>query len=568
MTAVRTLGALALGLSLVLGPGGAVSAGSNAGAYLAGRIAMNGNDFPNAARYFARALVQDMANIDLLEDTVLAYVGAGDFERAVVVARRLSALQAGNQIGNLVLAAEAVRAGRFDRAQELLAQDGDDAQLVGTLAQAWVLVGQGRMNAALESFDRLSERSGKHGFYLYHKALALAMVGDLEGAEAILSGGGGASLPGGRRGVLAHVQVLSRLERNDAALALISEAFGAERDPELEAVVARLEAGETLPLDAVRSAADGLAEVLYGLADALRGEVDDQVVLLHARLATYLRPDHVDAILLTARLLEEMGRHDLATAAYRQIPQDDPAYLAAELGRARALRNAGRAEAAIEVLQQLTRRYPGRPSVHVALGDAFRRQKDYEAASRAYDRAIALYDDADGVSWSLYYRRGITFERTGRWDRAEADFRKALQLNPGQPQVLNYLGYSFVEMKRNLEEALAMIEQAVSASPNDGYITDSLGWALYRLGRYDEAVRHMERAVALRPVDPVINDHLGDVYWAVGRKREARFQWRRALSFDPEPDEADRIRRKLQVGLDKVLEEEGAPPLALAADGN
>ena len=97
---------------------------------------------------------------------------------------------------------------------------------------------------------------------------------------------------------------------------------------------------------------------------------------------------------------------------------------------------------------------------------------------------------------------------------------------------------------------------------------DSLGWVLYRLGRYEEAVGHMELAVELEAVDPIVNDHLGDVYWAVGRYREARFQWNRALSFDPEEKEADRIRRKLEVGLDQVLEEEGAPPLKLTKDEN
>jgi tetratricopeptide (TPR) repeat protein len=96
---------------------------------------------------------------------------------------------------------------------------------------------------------------------------------------------------------------------------------------------------------------------------------------------------------------------------------------------------------------------------------------------------------------------------------------------------------------------------------------------MYRLGRYDEAVGNMERAAELMPIDPVVNDHLGDVYWAVGRKLEAQFQWKRALSFidyENVSDEADpdRIRRKLEVGLDQVLVEEGAPPLSVANDVN
>ena len=114
-----------------------------------------------------------------------------------------------------------------------------------------------------------------------------------------------------------------------------------------------------------------------------------------------------------------------------------------------------------------------------------------------------------------------------------------------------------------------MIERAVAGSPDSGYIVDSLGWVLYRLGRYEEAVGHMERAVELMPTDPVVTDHLGDVYWAVGRTREAQFQWSRALSFideDNNDSDADpeRIRRKMEVGLDVVLSEEGAEPLKVA----
>ncbi|MBT8423727.1 MAG: tetratricopeptide repeat protein, partial [Silicimonas sp.] len=188
-----------------------------------------------------------------------------------------------------------------------------------------------------------------------------------------------------------------------------------------------------------------------------------------------------------------------------------------------------------------------------------------------YTKALDTFAEPDRAQWFLYYARGISNERLGNWDAAEADFRAALDLNPDQPQVLNYLGYSLVEQKTKLDEALDMIERAVAARPDSGYIVDSLGWVLYRLGRYDEAVGHMERAAELMPIDPVVNDHLGDVYWAVGRGREAEFQWHRALSFIDHEDasgdiDPDRVRRKLEVGLDVVLQEEGAPPLRVAND--
>ena len=307
------------------------------------------------------------------------------------------------------------------------------------------------------------------------------------------------------------------------------------------------------------------------VARTLNGEAADDYALLYARLASYLRPNHIDSLLLSADLLDNLGQYDLAVATYKRIPQGSPDHHAAELGRADALRRAAKPDAAIEVLEQLARTYPTLPTVHSALGDLFRQQEDYREAVLAYNSALEFTEEEAPSRWFLLYARGIAHERLDQWPEAEADFRGALALNPEQPQVLNYLGYSLVEKKIKLDEALDMIERAVAARPESGYIVDSLGWILYRLGRYDESVGHMENAVALMPIDPVVNDHLGDVYWAVGRFREAEFQWKRALSFiDPEDTdgEADpeRIRRKLEVGLDQVLAEEGAPPLNVAQD--
>ena len=538
-----------------------------AGPYLAARNAQIENDFQAAARYFSLALTQDPTNEDLMESAILALVGQGDIERAVAVSRRLSALDSSSQVANMVLLAEAVKAEDFDAVIELLQSGVLVGPLVDSLALAWVQVGQGNMSAAIGSFDKVAGGEGTQSFGLYHKALALAMVGDLEGAEAILAGQAGTSIPPTRRGIIAQSEILSQLERNADALTLIDTVFGDDLDPVLLDLRTRLESGETLALTSIRSASDGLAEVFFSVAGALSGEANDGYTIVYTRIAEYLRPDHRDAILLTAQLLENMGRYELATAAYNRIPRDDPAFHSAELGRAEALRLSGKVDAAIEVLQQLSESHAEQSAVHVALGDVLRRLSRYDEAGEAYDRALSLYDEPDQAQWSLFYMRGITHERMDRWDLAEADFRKALELKPDQPQVLNYLGYSLVEMQVNLDEALNMIERAVKARPNDGYITDSLGWVLYRLGRFDEAVGHMERAAELTPVDPIVNDHLGDVYWSVGRKREAEFQWNRAMSFDPAEEDGERIRRKLKVGLDMVLEEEGASLIPVANGG-
>lgn len=568
----RRAATAALALSMTFGAGAQATAQEPAGAYLAGRAATYANDFAAAADYYTRALVRDPQNAVLMESVVFAQLALGELRRALPVAQRMWDDSINSQVANMVMV------GGFSQAQDFQALlDRDLATqgvgpLVDGLTTAWAHLGAGDLTQALAQFDRVAEDDGLRMFALYHRALALASIGDFEAAEAMFAADNGRLTKITRRSVLARVQILSQLGRNDQAVEVLSDAFGTQLDPGLSNIFNRLAADKTLPFTQAATVTDGIAEVFYTVASALSGEAADDYVLVYARMASRLSPAHVDAVLLSAELLDSLGRYELAVATYKQVQPSHPDYHAAEMGRAEALRRAAKPDAAIEVLDQLTREFSDQPTVYSALGDLLRQQEDYAKAVTAYDTAVSLMEQNDVASWFLLYARGISLERLHQWDRAEADFRAALELNPDRPEVLNYLGYSLVEKQIKLDEALSMIERAVAARPDSGYIVDSLGWVLYRLGRYDEAVAHMEQAVALMPVDAVVNDHLGDVFWAVGRYLEAEFQWKRALSFvDPEDtdSEADpeRIRRKLEIGLDRVLTEEGAEPLKLANDG-
>ncbi len=184
-----------------------------------------------------------------------------------------------------------------------------------------------------------------------------------------------------------------------------------------------------------------------------------------------------------------------------------------------------------------------------ALGSIQRSRKLFAEAVDTYTKALGLIPNIDKRHWPYFYARGTSYERLKNWPAAEADLKKALELAPGEPLVLNYLGYSWVDQGINLKEGMSLIEKAVALKPDDGYIVDSLGWGHFKIGNYREAVRYMERAVELRPDDPILNDHLGDALWKVGREREARFQWDQALSLSPEPEDATKIKAKLAEGL-------------------
>ncbi|WP_107846321.1 tetratricopeptide repeat protein [Litoreibacter ponti] len=555
MTSRLSLRAVTLVLALAASPVAAADKGF-AGPYLAARQAALASDYSEAAAYYRRAIAANPGDLALMESAVVALIGKGDIKGAAEVAELHEEAGGDNQIVDLVLEAAEIAQGGFARA----AQASDDsvglAPLLGGLTEAWALLGEGRMSDATAAFDKVAAIEDFASFAQYHRALALATVGDFEGANAILSGETYGPLILSARGIEAHAQILAQLERTDDAIELLEETTAGGFSAELEDLKAKLRAGETPEYDFVTSAREGVAEVLFNLAGVLNGRTAPEHVLIYARIAHYLRPDHAPAALMSAELLEDMSQFDLAAAAYGAISREDPSYVLAELGRANTLYSAERQDAAVEVLTALAKSHGDIAMVHTTLGDTLSRTGDDDGAIAAYSTALELNGIGNRVNWRIFYARGIVHERMDNFIEMERDFRTALELQPNQPDILNYLGYSLVEQRIKLDEALEMIQTAVQENPDSGYITDSLGWIYYRLGRFEEAVEPMERAVELLPVDPIVNDHLGDVYWMVGREREAEFQWKRALSFEPEEAEAERIRDKLKRGLDAVLADE------------
>lgn len=541
-------------------PSQAQQRASLAGALLAGQQAIASDNFAEMANAYERALLAIPEDLQVRELAMQGQLLSGNFERAAELASELRALSPDvGQVVTLILQADAFRRGAYDVATGAV----EDGQLVGPLvdamAVAWAQLGKGSMSDALEAFDLATEERPELGpFALFHKALALALVGDMERASSILTGESEGPVSLSRRGIIAHLTILSQLGQFDEALELAEQMFGSTPDDDVARIIARLEAGEAVPFTTIRSARDGMAETYFILASALIADRNEWLPIIYGQLAIALREDHGDAVLLTGQLLERANQFELADQTYALLSEDHPQYLGAQLGRANALYQSGETDAAVDRLFALGEARPDSVLVASALGDMLRREERFAEAVEAYDRAVALIDEIEERHWVLLYTRAIALERTGNWDRAEPEFRRVLEFVPDEPQVLNYLGYSLIEQRRNLDEALDMIERAVAGEPDSGYITDSLGWAFYRLGRYDEAVPVMERAVELLPRDPILNDHLGDVYYAVGRTREARFQWRRALSFGPHPDlDMDLVRRKLEVGKDAALEEFG-----------
>ncbi|MEM8979428.1 MAG: tetratricopeptide repeat protein [Pseudomonadota bacterium] len=538
----------------------------SAGDYLAGRQAQYLNDFDAVGRYYNQAYRRDPSNELLLERTLIGFINRGDFDQAVDLTSKISPRVPENQIARLSVVTGLIEQGEFAKAEAEIDAGRGVGSLIDGLIAAWLKIETASAGEGFKAFDALLEMPSNTAFASYHAGLAYAMVGDFEKAKALLTTEQVQPFVRTRRGSMVLAQIYSQLGDNPGAVAYFQQAYSGNLDEDQRAIVQRLVSGETLDFDAVLGVKDGVAEVYFSVASALESDSDPDYTLIFARAASFLRTDFVDALLLTAGLLERLEAFKLATKAYDEVPRSHAAYHAAEIGRAQALYNAGDQETAIEVLRQLTESHGEVSEVHRVLGDLLRRMDRFEDSTKAYSNALERSTETDPGLWFIHYARGITYERTDKWPLAEADFRRALELNPGQPNVLNYLGYSMLEKGLNLEEALLLIEEAVAARPNSGFIVDSLGWALFELGRFDEAIVHMERAAELTPIDPVINDHLGDSLWMVGRLTEARFHWMRALSLDPAEEDAERIRLKLEIGLTAVREAEANPIVKVAEE--
>jgi tetratricopeptide (TPR) repeat protein len=537
------------------------SAASLSGAYLAAMQADFRDDYSVSAEYYARTLKDDPGNFALMQNALVARVALGDMAAAGPLADRLAEAQPENQLAGLVRLAVAVQANDFGKAEEILTGSGNVFNpLLAGLVSGWIAVGREDFPGAKAKFDAMTSNQAMAAYGQYHKALALAMAGDFVSAEAILAGGEQGPLHLTRSALIAHAEILAQIGREQDALAMLNSAIdGGFPDATLVSLRDRLASGQEVTFDQVTEAKDGIAEAYLTLAQALNTDDTERVSLLHARLAAFIRPKLIEADLLAAELLENEEQYGMATEVLAAVPKDSPWYVTAEIRRANTERDAGDPKAGIATLVSLAETNGDQIEVQSALGDAYRADEQFPESVAAYTSAIDLIGTPQQIHWVLYYTRGVANERAGDWTAAESDFREALKLYPDQPLVLNYLGYSLLEQGTDYDQALDMIQRAVKGEPDDGYITDSLGWAYYRLGRYDDAVAPMLRAVELTPDDPVINDHLGDVLWKVGREREAEFQWRRALSFGPAEDlDMDRVRKKLDIGLDQVLIEEKA----------
>ena len=522
---------------------------SPSGNYLAGRSAAKLRDNDLASSYLSNVLKNDTGNPLLTEKIFLLELSEGNLPVAESYAAEVLKFNSQQRMARIALGLSDFRARRYEAARKNLEQAAYTpvGELTSWLLIAWSYAGEGELNQALKALDRLDSNESFANFKAFHSALIADYLGNAIRAEASYRKAyeeAGSSL----RVVQSYGNFLERNGRSAEAQKLYRSFLDNDENPLILAALARSLRNEK-PQPFIANPGAGAAEALFSLATSMTDEQSVDVALLYTRLALSFDADKPVMVTLLGDTYEDMKRYDKAIEAYQLVPADSPLRSNADMEIAVSLQRLERKDEALDKLKQLIVREPKNYDAIVTLGNLYRNNEDYANAARTYDDAIALITEPVQGHWRVYYYDGIAHERLKQWDMAEKSFRRALELSPNEASVLNYLGYSMIEKKINLTEAMDMVKKAVDLKPNDGYIIDSLGWAYYQLGDYEQAVTQIERAVELLPADPIIAEHLGDAYWRVGRKLEARFQWQHARDNKPQPDDLKRIEEKIRNGM-------------------
>jgi tetratricopeptide (TPR) repeat protein len=508
-----------------------------------GRIANARQDHATAAERYFSALARSPRDQTLLNGALVASLAAGD-EALARRAARMAPLEGAPAYAHLVRASDALVVRRWGAAaSELEDIEGAAAEeLLARMELLWARAGQSRVDDVLMELAPMAQIRPYGALFAYQQAMALDYAG--RGDEALVSyriaASGGFWLPAG---IERHADLLVRRGARDEAIALLSTEAN-RANPALSAALVRVQSGSNAAAEPL-TPAFGAAVGLYGMSAIYFQEGDATDGFAALTLALMLNPRFDDAHLAFAQQQSRLGHADLAIAALARVDAASPHWGSARIMESWVRFDAGDRDGAVALAQ--ANAAGGEVAAQRALADIYRTLDRYAESEAAYSVLI----EREPGNWRNYFARGAARERLGRWQDAEADLQHALALSPGQPDVMNYLGYSWVDRGDRLQEGLDMIQRALELRPSSGAIMDSLGWAYYRMADYQRALTYIERAVELEPSDATLNDHLGDVYWRLGRRIEARFQWQRALTL--EPDNPSAIQTKLDSGLPAEL---------------
>ena len=518
-----------------------------AGNYLASRFAQSQHDWEHANKFIHKLINAGISQDKILQRAMILAMGSGNTDDAIKLAKRIQAQDpdSENTVAKVFLIAESMQQDNYEQAAKIFDKLSQDAttQFIGPFIKGWVRAGQKKLDI---------KKLKNNTVQLYHAILISDFLGNHNDIEKMID-------------KALKVEDINLHERERIAdlyghVGLKKKALDLydtiiKKQPENEAIknkIENLKQNTNEPLfKKVKTARYGMAKAFHDISNILYNENNEESARVFGHLALFLEPDLTSTKFLLAEIAINHEQYEEAISMFRSVAKSDKAYVEAQHEIADVYEKMEEYEKALNLLNTISKKHQDVDTL-IKIGNLYRHQERFEKSLISYNKAYEkLGRKINKEYWHLHYVRGISYEQVGQWEKAEAELKAALELQPDHPYILNYLGYAWADQGIHLQEALKMIQRAVELRPADGYITDSLGWVLYKVEDYEKAIPVLERAVELRPYDPTINDHLGDAYWKVGRHLEARFQWKRAQNHSEDEEQLEKIKSKLLVGLDK-----------------
>ena len=528
------------------------------GTYLAGRVAHIRQNYDVAADYYMKSLNLGLEKTDILSSTYLLLASEGRIDEAAVYALKAREQGDKSNLISFILMAQNAHQNNFEAALESLSnlEDSPLNKTVVPLFKAWLLAASSKKEDALQILEALTSDESLLPLYHMHRGMMYDYFDEpdkaFEDFETIVNN---EKMPLSFRALQIIGNFYLRYGQKDKIVEVAQKYFTQNNEtPMLKDLAESFEKADPAHVKKlIDSPQKGLAEAIFNIGTLFRG-FQNEVAQLFTSLVLYLNPDLEVARVSMADLYEQAHRTHKATEEYLKIDASSPAYFVAQLKAAETYLSEKENEKAYELLFKLLEKYPGSEQISFRLAEVCRIMKKYDKAVSYYEQTLKNMSDNPKDKWPVYYALGISLERQGKWDEAELVFKKALKASSRHPYVLNYLGYSWIDKGINYNQALYMIFEAHRKDPTDGHIIDSVGWALYKMGKYQEAAKVLERASEYLPTNAVVFDHLGDAYWQAGRKNEARYQWQHALKATEDKEDINQaeVLRKIENGMEKA----------------
>ena len=518
------------------------------GQYLSGYHATQIKDYEKAAQYFAHSVNLDNSSEYTKSQTMNLLIVTGKFKDAFRIADHLYQNNQ-NSLAAIVKIIKEVERGNFKSADIIanqLSKNKETATVINQVIYAWIKFGNGNYLGAKAILESLQQHKRYLPFINYHYAMISELAGNHKKADELYAYL--AEIENPPIGIAAATYNYYIKTKRPAQAEKIAESYGKDRVKHL------------VLYHRVDDTKSGIAEALSDTASIIMTEYKDDSAATFFRLALYLEPNFDEAKLLLANILMNQGDYESANKLLKSISEKSSVHDVAKLAIARNYEDLEEGGKAKQYYEKLAEGTNTKLDALINLGDLKRQSENYDDAIDYYTQALnygladaeAQKADIDPSFWAIYFARGVSYERLGKWDLAEKDLKKALEIQPDQPDVLNYLGYSWIDMGKNIEQGIKMVKNAYELKPEDSHILDSVGWGYYKLGDYESALQFLEAAITQLPYDATINEHLGDVYWQMGRHTEAKYQWHRALENEPEKDAIHGLNTKIRDGMQKI----------------